>query len=124
MSNVFSTFVEILLCSSIYSNFIRFHMCFKRIYIVQLFCIINLSLSLSLYICIYVYTYIHIFKFAYDIFYIIMVFFIYELLRRKSENDSSDCKFAISPYNLSICFTDFEAMLYNTTFKLSKFFTH
>ena len=98
------TFVEIILCSSMYSNFIRFYMCLKRIYSTIVYYNQPFFLSLSLYIYMHIYTYT--FKFACN-FYIIMVFFIYELLRGKSKNYFNYCKFVISPYNLSISiFTD------------------
>lgn len=36
-------FVEIILCYSMWSDFVKFHVCFKRIYIVQLFCSVQPS---------------------------------------------------------------------------------
>lgn len=102
--NDFLTCVEIILCSTIQSEIVKFHICLKRIYIVQLFCFV-FSLSLPS---------IHIYmtKFVYYIFHIIMIFFIYEILIRKGESYPYDCKFVISLYNsINICFTDFEVIL-------------
>ena len=69
-------------------------MCLKRIHSTVVY--YNQPFFLSVSICVYVYMYIQV---CYD-FYIIMVFFIYEVLRGKSENYSNYSKFANSPYKL------------------------